>query len=138
MPDFSKLVVGDEVIVDMTSSGERELHLVAGKVTKRTATRLTVEIGSEKFSKVFTNDGMQYPKPSGWTRDRGHELMEVNEENVARLKRSRLVRKIKSEGWNLDRLLNSSQNLAACSTNDLEQVVLAIRNIKDRVKEHKV
>jgi hypothetical protein len=65
--DFKDIKVGDKLLVDRSSYGERSFY--TGTVTKVTATRFTVEaICFSQGSQVFTKDGFLYPRTTGYGR----------------------------------------------------------------------
>lgn len=65
--DFKDVKVGDKLLIDRSSYGDREFY--TGTVSKVTATRFTVEaICFGQGSQAFTKDGFLYPRTTGYGR----------------------------------------------------------------------
>jgi hypothetical protein len=67
--DFSNVKENDEILVEIRGAWSNNREYVKGLVVNVTKTRFTVEFGERK--QVFTKDGKEYPRLSGY---RGSDL----------------------------------------------------------------
>ena len=119
--EFKDVKVNDKLLVERSNYNDRNYNV--GVVTKVTATRFTVEVGKGAHPMVFTKDGREYPRATGYGRAYVR-LKQLDAEGELLIKKSRMANKARHLAYKLAEIFENANFREKITSMDLEAAEL--------------